>query len=109
MKFKWFKKKEEIPIHKCCYSKSLGHYYKLYRTEYVNRFDEVIVFDRRQCECGNYMDIPISKEEFKPTIARSSYDKEINDYINKLRKLGIKDEIELNLQTGLISDRGWMR
>ncbi len=105
MLFKWFKKKEEMPVHRCGYDKSLGHYYKLYRTEYTNRFDIVVVYSRIQCECGKYLDIEISNENFKPTIARSFYEREINDYIDKLRKLGIKDEIELNLQTGLRSNR----
>lgn len=105
MLFKWFKKKEEIPVHKCSYSESLGHYYKLYRTEYTNRFDIVVVYSRMQCECGKYLDIEIGSENFKPTIARSYYEKEINDYINKLKNLGIKDEIELNLQTKLMSNR----
>ena len=99
----WFKKKEIIPRHTCYLNKSLGKYYKLYRTSYRNCFDNVRIYERKQCECGAYRDICISSNEFLPSLFNSA--SEEKEFIQEIKKNGINEEYELNLRTNMQSYR----
>lgn len=100
----WFKKKKEvISKHHCVFWKSLGEYYKLYRTQYRNCFDDVRIYERKQCECGRYTDICISSNEFPPSLYELDFDEK--RFIKELRSKGIKEEYEINLQTNMTSNR----
>ena len=93
----WFKKKKIVEKHIHNYIKSIGKYYKLYRTSYKNCFDNVIIYERRQCQCGAYKDICISSNEFLPSLYED--DSEEKDFIKDIKKNGIKEEYELSLET----------
>lgn len=99
----WFKKKEVIPKHIHNYIKPLGKYYKLYRTQYRTCFDNVRIYERKQCQCGAYKDICISSNEFLPSLYHTEFSEK--DFIKEIKQQGIKEEYELNLETNMTSYR----
>lgn len=74
---------------------NIGMYYKMYLTEYRNRFDEVVVYNRHICsKCGYVQNEQVSREQFIPELYHSGSDKK-EQYIETLEKNGIPNEIGL--------------
>ncbi|NHI48064.1 hypothetical protein FDE94_09305 [Clostridium botulinum] len=98
-------KKEKQPIHEHKFeiSNPIGKYYKLYRTEYRNCFDKVVIYIRVKCECGHYADFPLSKDSFLPSLHYSDFEEK--QFIENIKKQGIEAEYEINLRTKTVSNR----
>lgn len=95
---KLFKKKAIVKEKHICNFKTIGYYYKVYHTEYINRFDRVCVYRRKICKgCGKTTNIPISIEEFRPSLHFPGEIYRIEGYIKRLNRKGIKSELEINL------------
>ena len=95
---KLFKKKVTVKEKHICNFETVGYYYKVYHTEYTNRFDRACVYRRKICkECGKMTNIPISIEEFRPSLHFPYEINRIESYIKTLEKKGIKSELEINL------------
>lgn len=92
---------EEKHIHE--FYKSIGTYYKLYLASNEKKFDEVRVYDRRFCLCGEHEDVLISTDQFLPKMYHNDIDEKV--FINKIEKIGIEGELEFNLKTNTISRR----
>jgi hypothetical protein len=89
--------------HKHVLDRVIDSYYKLYHTPYRNSFDEVCIYVRKQCSCGYYKDIEISRNSFSPSLYYSAID-EI-DFIDNIKRKGVEEEYEINLRTGMPSNR----
>lgn len=75
----------------------------MHRTSYRNSFDNVRIYERKQCQCGAYTDICISSNEFLPSLYNCDFPEK--DFIEEIRQQDIKEEYELNLETGMTSHR----
>ena len=106
--FRFFKNKnrnkDKINAHECDFKHFLGFYYKLYRTEYRDSFDHVVVYARVKCDCGNNIDREVSDEKFISSMYHCD-NSEREDYIKRLEKKGILDECSFNIKTNLYSNR----
>lgn len=73
----------------------IGYFYKEYLTEYTNVFDEVNAYKRLKCKkCGEISDVLLSSEKFEPQLHKGR-EKRREDYIQKLKNMGFKQEVEL--------------
>lgn len=100
-----FKKKEIdiTPKHVHKLDNSLGMYYKLFRTTYRNCLDQIVIYERRHCECGYYKDVVISRDEFPPSMYDSDDDEK--DFIELAKAKGVEEEFEINIRTKSLSAR----
>ena len=73
----------------------IGYFYKEYLTEYKNVFDEVNAYKRLKCKkCGEISDVLLSSEKFEPQLYKGR-EKRREDYIQKLKNMGFRQEVEL--------------
>lgn len=73
----------------------IGLFYKENLTQYRNYFDKVEVYQKHFCcKCCQYKDELISIEFFMPELYHGR-DERKTEYIQKLNKKGILDEIDL--------------
>ena len=73
----------------------IGYFYKEYLTEYKNVFDEVNAYKRLKCKkCGEISNILLSSEKFLPQLHKGR-EKRREDYIQKLKNMEFRQEVEL--------------
>ena len=78
----------------------IGIFYKEYLTEYVNSFDQIIVYKRKKCiHCGDIYDEYVSREKFLPEMHYRDHKEKKKEYIDYIEKeYGCVLEIDLMLK-----------
>lgn len=73
----------------------VGLFYKETFTEYVNRFDQVVVYKKSKCSvCGKTVNTALTWEDFLPQLHKGREARR-DEYIKKLKAKGIVDEVDL--------------